>query len=184
MKQILKEKLFILGILLFVLILTSCADDNKTTEINGGYEKTQNVFDAREVNIGDSINNLIISSLNVTSIESNEYYASVQFNGEMKLSGELNIFENSEVSSEGWGLGNYFQPDEETSIKVPALNYESTRTGFTIEDNMVGQLKELTSGKYEVTLIVEGYQIWSLGKGQENKAKLLEIIESKKLNDE
>ena len=182
MIRILKKKLFILGILLFVL--TSCVDDNETSEINGNYETTNNVFDAREVKIGDSINNLLVSSLNVNSIDTNEYYASVQFNGELKLSGELNIFDGPDLSNEGWGLGNFFQPDEESSIKIPVLNYETTRTGFTIEDNMVGQLKDLTSGKYKVTLLVEGYQIWSLGKGQENKAQLLEIIESKKMNDE
>lgn len=169
---------FMSGFVLIVMLLTSCISKDSSTGINENTQGSQVImFDAREAKVGDSINNLIINKLDVTSIDNTDYYASVQFKGEMVLSGELNIFNNNDESSEGWGLGNYFQPDEESSNKIPVLNYEPTRNGFSIEDNTKDTIKNLSSGIYQVTIRIRDYEIWSLGKGQENKAKLIELLD-------
>lgn len=171
-------KLFlILGVFFIVILLISCSAVDNSTEVVERNQDTS-LFDAREVKVGDSINNLVIDKLEVTLIE-NDYYAAIQFNGEILLSGELIIHDSNNESNEGWGLGNYFQPDEKSSNKIPVLTISPTRYGFTIEDNAKGALKSLPAGTYQATIKIKDYQIWALGKGQENKAELIELLDYK-----
>ena len=167
-------KIFFVGLILIFLV--HC----RTQVVDIGPIEDQKVFsevvfDATEVKIGDMIKDLVISELSVNKLDENDYFAIVFFNGELILTGELIVYEIEDIS-EGWGLGNIFQPNEESAKRIPVLNYEIDRNVFTIEDNLENSLKSLTNGRYLAKIKVRDYEIWSAGKAQENKAYLIEIL--------
>lgn len=135
------------------------------------------VFDARKADIGDIVAGLSVRELDVQQDGDASYFAMVRFDGELRVTGTL-VF--TEELGEGWGLGNYFEPDDQSAKSIPVLNTDPARNGFTIVDNEQRELKDLrlAGQTFKVELRVKEYEIWSAGKGQENKAALVEIIQS------
>jgi len=141
-----------------------------------------NVFDAKEVQVGDSIAGQKIHTMDVIPDGHDFYHSVIHFRGNMVLEGEIEFFEVNE-SNEGWGLGNYFTPDDTSIHLIPILNIDTNRTGFTIEDNQHGELDSFKKNgrKYVVKIEVKNFELYALGKGQENKATLITVLKAEKL---
>ena len=171
---------------LSLLILFGCSFNSKppvtsttTPSVTSGSNGSP-IFNARKVNPGDIIAGLDIEQIDVNPIDDDNYYAVVKFTGLMTVSGELSFTQGSD---EGWGLGNYFEPDEGSKNRIPIINIEPDRNGFTLNDNANEELLHMREEhtKYKVELEVDNYEIWSNGKGQENKARLIKIVKSNKV---
>jgi hypothetical protein len=141
-----------------------------------------NVFDARKVKIGDKVAGFTISELDVNAVDDNNYFAKVKFKGQVTVTGEL-LFEEPTDSSEGWGLLNYFIPDKSSINKIPVLNNSEERNGFTIIDNL-SELENLRkkSMRFKAKIMIKDYELFESGKSQENRAKLIKIVEAVIIN--
>jgi hypothetical protein len=163
-------------VILFMLTIIACNQSQ-----SGGSQ--ENVFDARKVQAGSQVAGHTVKYIEVSPIDDHDYFAVVRFEGEMTVEGHIDFFAENE--GEGWGLLNYFTPAQESIHFIPVLNIDPNRTGFTLEDNQDKDLQKLRENgrRYKVKIRVKNFELYAQGKGQENKATLVEILDAEKVNE-
>lgn len=163
-------------LLILVTVLLAALSGSKVEK-----HDISNIFDARNVQIRDQVAGQIIQELDLNLDGDKSYYAIVRFDGQITIDGELEFYEANDAI-EGWGLLNFFTPDDISKHKVPILNIDK-RYGFTLVDNASEDLVKLRKNgkKYNVKMTIKDFEIYSQGKAQENKATLVEIINVEKI---
>lgn len=141
------------------------------------------IFDARQARVGQTAAGMTIQDLDVQPINESDYWAVVKFKGETTVCGEI-VFIDDNESGEGWGLLNHFTPSSHCAAKIPVTDVGKQRNGFSLTDNPARQLEslKLNGKRYQITLIIDDYEIYQTGKAQENKARLIKVVDAVKLD--
>jgi hypothetical protein len=151
-------------ILTLIPVFFSCSTKSDiTNETAGATQITEasNIFDAREISIGDGIGGLIVKEVNIEpgSDPNNEdiYYAIVKFNGTLEISGKYISYSDQPLL----GRSIIFYPDGNSQNMIPRLKHDNVEEiWFALENyDKAVELLSPPDSEGNATIIIENYTI-------------------------
>lgn len=151
-------------ILTLMSIFSSCSFKSDITNETAGETQTMeasNIFDAREISVGDNIGGLIVEEVNIEpgADPNNEdsYYAIVKFSGTLKISGKYISYSDQPF----FGRSIIFYPDDNSKRLVPRLKQDAAGQNEFVFENYEKAVELLSPPNSEgnATIILDNYTI-------------------------